>query len=418
LDIYLTHYYLYNEYNVLSAEGGIRMAVALAKCMDTMTTSAVREILKVTERPEIISLAGGLPAPELFPVEEMKIATLQVLAEAGSQALQYSTTEGFGPLRARIAGRMNRKFKTDLACDNILITSGSQQALDLSGKLFLNEGDVVLCESPTYLTAISAFRTYKPTFQEIPTDDQGMIPAELEKVLATTEKVKFIYVIPDFQNPTGRTWSLERRRQFIDIVNKYEIPVIEDNPYGELRYEGEILPAVKSMDSKGLVIMLGTFSKTLCPGLRIGWLAAGSRLIEKYIMLKQSADLHTSSLSQRQIAKYMELYDFEQHIQQLIAVYRRRRDAMLQAIAAHFGSNINYTRPQGGLFSWVELPPTINAVKLLTLSLGHQVAFVPGDSFFANRRVENTLRLNYSNMPEERIYEGIRRLAAAIRQYK
>ncbi|WP_371378138.1 PLP-dependent aminotransferase family protein [Sporomusa aerivorans] len=394
------------------------MAVALAKCMDLMTTSAVREILKVTERPEIISLAGGLPAPELFPVEEMKNVTIEVLEEAGGQALQYSTTEGFTPLRRQIAARMNRKFKTDFACENILITSGSQQALDFSGKLFLNEGDVVLCESPTYLTAISAFRVYKPTFVEVPTDDEGMIPDELEKVLASTANVKFIYVIPDFQNPTGRTWTWQRRRQFVEIINKYEIPVLEDNPYGELRFEGEILPSIKSLDTRGLVIALGTFSKTFCPGLRIGWIAADIKFIEKYIMIKQCADLHTSSMSQRQISKYMELYDFEQHIQQIIAVYRQRRDAMLDAMEQHFPSDIQYTRPQGGLFTWVELPPSINAIQLLTISLRHKVAFVPGESFFPNRHVPNTLRLNYSNMPEERIYEGIKRLAAAIRCYK
>lgn len=391
------------------------MAVTFANRMDNLKASEIREILKITQRPEVISFAGGLPAPELFPVEELSRVTAVVLKESGSQALQYSTTEGFEPLRRRIAGRMNAKFGARVTADNILITSGSQQALDFAGKLFLDAGDVVLCESPTYLAAISAFKAYQPKLIEVPTDCDGMIPDALEQILLTTPKVKFIYIIPDFQNPTGRTWSVQRRRELINIVNRFEVPVIEDNPYGELRFEGAIPPSVMSFDTQDLVIGVGTFSKTFCPGLRIGWIAAAPLFREKFVLIKQGADLHTSSLSQQAIAKYLELYDIDEHIARLVSVYKERRDAMLGAMERHFPAEASFTRPQGGLFTWVELPPHIKAAPLLNRCLAANVAFVPGDSFFPNGQVDNTLRLNFSNMPVDRIIEGIKRLAEAIK---
>ncbi|QJW47379.1 PLP-dependent aminotransferase family protein [bacterium BFN5] len=392
------------------------MAVVFAKRMNVMKASEIREILKITQRPEVISFAGGLPAPELFPIEEMKQVARIVLEESGSQALQYSTTEGFAPLRQHIAQRMNHKFNTRVHSDNILITSGSQQALDFSGKLFLNEGDIVLCESPTYLAAISAFKAYQPRFIEVPTDEDGMVIADLQQILEQHDLIKLVYIIPDFQNPTGRTWSVERRQQFIDVMSRYEIPVIEDNPYGELRFEGEIPPSIKSLDRTGNVIFVSTFSKTFCPGLRIGWIAADQNLIEKYVLIKQGADLHTSSISQREISKYLDLYDFDANIVKIVQVYRQRRNAIIDAMQNYFPDDIQFNRPQGGLFTWVELPQHVKAVELLQSCLQQDVAFVPGDSFFPNRIVKNTFRLNYSNMPEERIFEGIQRLAKAIKQ--
>ena len=339
-----------------------------------------------------------------------------MLAESGRSALQYSTTEGYEPLRRKIAERIGQKFQTKASAQQVLITCGSQQALDFTGKLFLDEGDVVLCESPTYLAAISAFRAYQPQFVEVPTDDNGMIMAALEKILATTGRVKLIYVIPDFQNPTGRTWSLERRQRLVELATRYEIPVIEDNPYGELRFEGEILPSLKSMDSAGLVIGTGTFSKTFCPGMRIGWLIAEPELIEKYVLIKQGADLCTSLRSQMEVDMFMERYDFEANLSKLIDLYRKRRDAMLGALDEMMPAGVKFTRPQGGLFLWVELPSHISAVELLRECLKRDVAFVPGDAFFPNGGVKNALRLNYSNMPEERIREGIRRLAEVIKE--
>ncbi len=385
-----------------------------AKRMEFIKASEVREILKVTENPEIISFAGGLPAPEVFPVREMAEIAAAVLAEAGQQALQYGTTEGFRPLRAIIAGRMQRIFQTGFGPDNILITSGSQQGLDLAGKVFLNEGDVVLCEQPTYLAAINAFRVFMPRFVEVPTDERGMIPEELDRLLAEHSNAKLIYIVPDFQNPSGVSWSAERRRRFMEVVNRYDIAVVEDNPYGELRFEGETLPSVQAWDRNGQVICLGTFSKTFCPGLRVGWVAAPEAILEKIILVKQSADLHTATLSQRKIAKYIETYDFDASIARIKALYKKRRDVMLQALAAEFPPAIQYTRPQGGLFIWVVLPAYINAREALVESLAQQVAFVPGGAFYPNGGMENTLRLNFSNMPEERIVEGIKRLGRVL----
>ena len=390
------------------------MSVTYASRIDSLKASEIREILKITQRAEVISFAGGLPAPELFPVEMLKKISVQVLAESGRSALQYSTTEGYEPLRRKIAERMGRKFQTQVDANQILITCGSQQALDFTGKLFLDAGDVVLCESPTYLAAISAFRAYQPRFVEVPTDDDGMVIEALEKILVTTVRVKLIYVIPDFQNPTGRTWSLSRRRQLIAVATRYGIPVIEDNPYGELRFEGEILPSLKSMDTAGLVIGTGTFSKTFCPGMRIGWLVAEPEIIEKYVLIKQGADLCTSLRSQMEVDLFMEIFDFEANLQQLIELYRKRRNAMVEALEESMPAGVTFTRPQGGLFLWVELPPHMRAVELLQECLRRDVAFVPGDAFFPNGGVKNAFRLNYSNMSEERIREGIRRLAGAI----
>ena len=391
------------------------MRMKFANRIDSLRASDIREILKITQRAEVISFAGGLPAPELFPVEEMKQISRLLMEESGRVALQYSTTEGYEPLRQKIAARIGRKFQTQASAEEVMITSGSQQALDFTGKLFLDAGDVVLCESPTYLAAISAFRAYQPEFIDVPTDDDGMIIEELERILATTDNVKLVYVIPDFQNPTGRTWSLERRRRFIETVSRYGVAVLEDNPYGELRFEGEILPSIKSMDREGLVIGTGTFSKTFCPGMRIGWLVAAPPVIEKYVLIKQGADLCTSLRNQMEIDLFMERFDFEGNLVRLTELYRQRRNAMVAALEAMMPEGVSFTRPQGGLFLWVTLPERIKAIELLKRCLEQNVAFVPGDSFFPNGGVENTLRLNYSNMPEDRIREGVARLAAAIR---
>ena len=393
------------------------MAIRFASRMENLKASEIRELLKLTEKPEIISFAGGLPAPELFPIEEMKNISRLVLEEGGQQALQYSTTEGFVPLRKEIANRMNRKFKTRVDEFNILITGGSQQGLDFSGKIFLNEGDVVLCESPSYLGAINAFKAYGANFIEVPTDENGMIIDELVEILEKNDNVKMIYVIPDFQNPTGRTWSLERRKQFMDVINRFEIPVIEDNPYGELKYEGELSVSLKSMDEKGLIIFLGSFSKIFCPGLRIGWIAAEPDILEKYIYIKQSADLQASSMAQREVAKFMETYDLDAHVEKIKDVYRIRRNLMLDTIKEYFPEGLKYTYPEGGLFTWVELPEDINARDVLVKCLKNNVAFVPGGSFFPNGGKENTFRLNYSNMTDEKIVEGIIRISKVLKDF-
>jgi len=390
------------------------MKYKYAERMSNLKASEIREILKVTQRPEVISFAGGLPAPELFPIEEIKAVNQLVLEESGSVALQYSTTEGYLPLREWIANRMNTRLGTSFEADQVLITHGSQQALDLAGKVFLDKGDVVLCESPTYLAAISAFRAYECEFVEVPTDDDGMVIEDLERILNTVKNVKVIYVIPEFQNPTGKTWSLERRKRLAEAANRHQVIVIEDNPYGELRFEGESLPSVKSFDTQGYVLCTGTFSKIFCPGYRIGWIAGEKEIIRKFVLAKQGTDLQCNTIAQMEIAKYLELYDIDEHIGKIRDVYRRRRDLAVQVMENEFPAGVTFTRPQGGLFAWVELPGEMNARDVLTLSLEQKVAFVPGGSFFPNGGHENTLRINFSNMPEDRIVEGLTRLGRIL----
>lgn len=377
--------------------------------------SEIREILKLTQQPEIISFAGGLPAPELFPIEAMKTVACKVLDENGREALQYSTTEGYAPLREKIAQRQNRM---GIRCnrDDILITSGSQQGLDFTGKIFINPGDFVLCESPSYLGAVNAFKAYQCAFKEVETDSEGMILEDLEKAILETPNVKFIYVIPDFQNPSGRTWSSERRVGLIKIANKYNLVVIEDNPYGELRFDGTGIASVKSLDTEGRVVYLGTFSKTFSPGIRIGWVCASSEILNKYILVKQSADLQTSTLAQRELSMYLDLYDFDAHIESIRTVYKKRLQVMTDAMKLYFPSAAVYEIPKGGLFVWVILPKHVDTRKILVTAIENKVAFVPGGSFYPNGGRENAMRLNFSNMPEEKIVEGIERLGKILKE--
>ncbi|NLW21757.1 MAG: PLP-dependent aminotransferase family protein [Tissierellia bacterium] len=391
------------------------MTLNYAKRMDNIRASEIRELLKLTQKPEVISFAGGMPAPELFPIEEMKKITQKVLEEKGTTALQYGPTEGYLPLREKIVERM-AKLKVDLTVDNILITSGSQQGLDFAAKVFINPGDIIVCESPSYLGAINAFKAYEPKFIEVDTDEEGMIMEDLEEVLKNNDNVKFIYVIPDFQNPSGKTWSEERRIKLVELANKYNVAIVEDNPYGELRFEGEFLPAVKHYDTEGRVIFLGTFSKIFCPGLRLGWVAADEEVLSKFILVKQGADLQSSTISQMELAQFLEEYDIDKHIEKLKEVYKRRRDLMLKTMEEEFPEDVKFTYPEGGLFTWVVLPEHINARDLAVKALEKNVAFVPGGSFFPNGGNENTLRMNYSNMDEARIVEGVKRLAQAIKE--
>jgi len=389
--------------------------VKFARRMDYLKASEIREVLKLAERSDIISFAGGLPAPELFPIEELAKVSQIVLKESGRQALQYGPTDGFEPLREKIAKRMNVfGFKT--AAENILITNGSQQGLDFSARVFLNEGDIVICESPSYLGAINAFKACMPEFVEISTDSEGMVMEDLEEVLKTRTNVKMIYVIPDFQNPSGRTWSIERRKRLIKLANEYDLPVIEDNPYGELRFEGQIPPSLKAFDTEGRVIFLGTFSKTFSPGMRIGWVIADTTILQKYNCIKQGSDLQTSTIAQREMDKFLEMYDLDTHIEKIKEVYRNRRDVMIEAIKEHFPGNISYTYPEGGLFTWVVLPEHINTREVMIKALENKVAFVPGGSFFPNGGNENTFRLNYSNMPEDKIKDGIAILGRVLKE--
>src|SRR5690348_7433507 len=382
--------------------------------------SAIRELLKITQRPEVISFAGGLPAPEVFPVERFQEACHKVLTANGSLALQYGATEGYEPLREMIAQNMAR-YGIRANVDNVLITSGSQQALDLIGKLLINSGDRVLVEAPTYLGALQAFNVYGAEYVSVPIDEDGLRTDLLEASLRSGPK--FMYILPNFQNPGGTTLSEGRRHELVLLADKYGIPIIEDDPYGQLRYEGEHLPSLLVIDRENLrrdngysignVIYLSTFSKTLAPGLRLGWIVAPGEVISKLVQLKQGADLHTSTFNQ--IVAYEVARDgfLDEHVRLIRRVYRERRDVMLEALQEFFPEECTWTRPQGGLFLWVTLPLGLYANELFKTALEENVAFVPGESFYAvpDELGERQLRLNFSNATPEKIREGIRRLA-------
>lgn len=379
--------------------------------------SEIREILKLTEKPEVISFAGGLPAPELFPVEDIKKVMNEVMEKEPYVALQYSTTEGYTPLREAILEQRLKPAGIHGSVDNILITSGSQQALDLSGKVFFNEGDVVIVEKPSYLGAINVLKTYGVKFVEVEMDDDGIIIEKLEEAINNNDNVKLIYTIPDFQNPTGRCLTVERRKALAKLAAKYKVPVIEDSPYGELMLEGDPLPPVKSFDKEGYVIYFGSFSKTFCPGFRIGWVFADSEIINKYVIMKQSSDLQTSTIDQRIVGYYMNNYNLDEHIKKIKAVYTKRKNLMISTMEEFFPKEVKFTRSKGGLFTWVELKENMDSVKLLEEALKEDVAFVPGVSFFPNGDKKNYFRLNYSNMPEDRIVEGVKRLSKVLDKY-
>ena len=390
--------------------------IKFAQRMSLLTGSEIRELLKLTARPEVISFAGGMPAMELFPVAEMKAAADKVLDSNGQAAMQYSSTEGFPRLREQIAERMGAKqgIKTD--ADHILVTSGSQVGLDFSARVFVDKGDTILLEAPSYVGAVNAFKACEPKFVSIPTDDDGMIISELKKALETEKNIKMIYVIPDYQNPSGKQWSLERRKEFMALVNEFEIPVIEDNPYGELRFEGESLPSLKALDTKGLVVYLGTFSKVLAPGYRLGWVCADDEILEQYNHMAQAANLQASTISQMETAQFLDDNDLDEHIAKLLPVYDKRRKCMLDTLEANLPEGCSYTRTKGGLFTWVVLPEFINAKDFQMKTIEKNVAFVPGGGFYPNGGMDNTLRLNYSAMPEDRIEKGIKILCECIKE--
>lgn len=380
-----------------------------------LKASEIREILKLTTQPEIISFAGGLPAPEFFPIEELKKVDAEILEKEGMQAVQYGTTEGYLPLREKIAEHMKTAFGVDCSAEELMITSGSQQGLSLLSQIFLDPDDVVLVESPTYLGAINAFTLQHPRFIEVPTDEQGIIPEALEKILQEHGKaVRLMYVIPEFQNPTGITWTEERRNAFMKVVGAYDFPIIEDDPYGELRYDGEKMKALKSLDTKGQLIFLGSFSKIFMPGLRLAWMAASPEILDKAVKLKQAVDLQSSSFAQRQAYYYMKRYDINEHVRNLVQVYGKRRTLMCETMKQYFPQGVTFTYPEGGLFTWVTLPEGMDATALMPKVLAEKVAYVPGGPFYPHGGHRNHFRLNYSNMPEDRIVEGVKRLAAVL----
>jgi 2-aminoadipate transaminase len=383
-------------------------------------------LLKITQHPEVISFAGGLPAPDVFPVARFQEACRKVLELNGHQALQYGASEGYEPLREMIARHIAR-YGIKAKAENVVITSGSQQALDLIGKLLINPGDRILVEAPTYLGALQAFNVYGADYVAVQSDDDGLRTELLEEPLRTGPK--FMYVLPNFQNPGGTTLSEGRRHQLVLLADKYGIPIIEDDPYGQLRYEGEHLTPLVVLDRENLrrddgysignVIYLSTFSKTLSPGLRLGWIVAPGDVIAKLVQLKQGADLHTSTFGQMVAYEVARDNFLDEHVKLIRKVYHERRDVMLEALKKYFPTEVTWTHPHGGLFLWVTLPEGMDCNKLFEAALKENVAFVPGDCFYAGNFAKEGcrhLRLNFSYGQPEQIREGIRRLSVAIKQ--
>jgi 2-aminoadipate transaminase len=390
-----------------------------------MGSSAIREILKITQQPDIISFAGGLPAPELFPAQRIAEVTQKLLADHGPEALQYSTTEGYPPLREMIVHRLGR-YGIHCTIDNVLITAGSQQALDLIGKVMLNSGDRVIVEEPTYLGALQAWNAYQVDYVTVPTDDEGMRTDALEERLKADD-AKFIYALPNFQNPSGITMPRARREALVRLSDEYNVPIVEDDPYGQLRFEGENEVPLIALDAQnrpggddeclttGNVIYLGTFSKTLCPGFRVAWMVAPQGVITHMVQAKQGADLHTGTLVQMVAHETAGDGFLDRHVQELRKVYRERRDLMLNLMEELFPPGVTWTYPKGGLFLWVRLPEGMDSARLLEKAVKNKVAFVPGQPFYSSGKGENTLRMNFSNAQPEQIEEGIKRLATVIK---
>ncbi|HZT00625.1 MAG TPA: PLP-dependent aminotransferase family protein [Terriglobales bacterium] len=392
-----------------------------------LKSSAIRELLKFTQRPEVISFAGGLPAPEVFPAERFQEACQKVLQEKPHLALQYGATEGYEPLREMVARHIAR-YGIKAKSENVLITSGSQQALDLIGKLLINPGDRVLVEAPTYLGALQAFNVYGADYVSVPSDDDGLRSDLLEDPLRSGPK--FMYVLPNFQNPGGTTLSEGRRHELVLLADKYGIPIVEDDPYGQLRYEGEHLTPLVVLDRENLrrdqgysignVLYLSTFSKTLAPGLRLGWIVAPPDVIAKLVQLKQGADLHSSTFVQMVAYEVARDNFLDEHVKIIRSVYRERRDVMLDALSRYFPPEVTWTKPMGGLFLWVTLPAGADADKLFEAAIRENVAFVPGDCFYApnghSDEGRRHMRLNFSAAAPDQIREGIRRLSIAVKE--
>jgi len=375
--------------------------------------SAIAEILRVISQPGMISLAGGLPAPETFPKEIIKSLASHVIEKYDSTAFQYGPTEGLKPLRESLVGFLTER-SVSASYENIGIVSGSQQFLDLIARAFINPGDYIAVESPTYIGAVDAFLPYQPKFLEIETDNDGIIPSDLEKKLKQ-KNVKFLYLIPTFQNPTGKSMSNERREKIASIIKKYNLLTIEDDPYGNLRYRGNSLKPLQSF-SPNNTVYLSTFSKILSPGLRIGFYVAPKEVFHLINAAKQTSDLHTNSFSQLIAAEYIIGGDFKNHLPNIVKIYGKRQNAMFTALDKFFPKNFIWTKPDGGMFLWVEGPSDFDSLKTYWKAVENKVAYVPGQYFFVKKgKGRNTFRLNFTNVSEEKIFEGVERLAQVIK---
>jgi 2-aminoadipate transaminase len=391
------------------------MEKLFSKRMQNVKPSEIRVLLKLNQYPDVFSYGSGNPNADMFPIEKLSEVFSEVILERGKEALQYSVTEGYLPLREKLVARMNA-MGVSCGVENLLIIQGAQQGLDLVAKMFLDEGDSIIVEDPTFAGAIPVFNPYFPEYNCIPVDSHGMQIDELERQLEAHRNVKFIYTVPDFQNPTGVTLSLDRRKKMVELASKYDVMIVEDSPYREIRYEGNTLPTIKSFDKTGHVIYIGSFSKILCPGVRTGWMVSTPELTDKLIQLKMAADTQNSTLNMFAIDRFIEKYDLDEHINSMKGTYKYRRDLLMNAIESELPSCVKYSNPQGGLFIWLTFPEHIDATDLMyNHSLPDaRVAYVPGEAFFAKTKKKNYCRISYSAMNEDRIYEGMRRLGKIL----
>ncbi|WPK11663.1 PLP-dependent aminotransferase family protein [Lysinibacillus louembei] len=372
-------------------------------------SSFIRNILKVTEADDVISFAGGLPNPISFPLDDMHTSIDRAMKQHGAKLFQYASTQGYLPLRQYIANKYNRRYGLQIDADDILLTTGSQQALELLAKVLINKGDGIIIEEPGYLGAIQAFTLAEPTFYPVTLEQDGLNLEQLEQALQQPN-VKFIYTVPNFQNPTGLTYSLEKRQQVYELIARHDVILVEDDPYGELRFEGEHLPYIGAGKLENSVL-LGSFSKIVTPGMRLGFIITKNKELLQHIeTAKQATDLHTNVFSQYVIADYLLNNDIEQHIQKIKDLYKAQSDAMLQAMATYFPAHVSYTKPEGGMFIWATMNDGRSAMDVFNKAMDQKVAFVPGNPFYVNPGNVNTMRLNYTNSTPEIIEEGIKRL--------
>lgn len=383
-----------------------------------MKASAIRELLKVIKSGEIMSMAGGMPNPKSFPIDMIKNITHHILDERGTEALQYGTTSGYIRLREALAERLKGKFNIDASPENIIITAGSQQGLFLIGRVFINRRDPIILGAPTYLAALTAFKQFNPTFVDVPLDEQGMDIQKLELTLEDMgEPPKLLYTVPTFQNPTGVTLSLERRTRLLELASKYGFLIVEDGPYNELRYKGEDIDPLKSMDTNGRVLFLGTFSKVLAPGFRLGWIVANKEFIRKIEIAKQSVDLCTNVFSQHIACEYIESSRMDEQVEKIRGLYKKKRNIALEALETYMPEGVKWTTPQGGMFLWVTVPAYIDTKAIFEDARKNKVAYVPGESFYPNKPEKNTMRINYTYLDDEEIPKGIKRIAETTKKH-
>jgi 2-aminoadipate transaminase len=391
------------------------MTVAYSTRMQGYGSDFIKEMFAAARNPDLISFAGGAPAPELYPLEAFRAASDKAFEEWGRTMLAYDGAEGILPLREIIANERMANMGVNVRPEDIRILSGSQQGIDFAARLFIDEGDTIVCEYPTYLGALNSFGAFHPSYVSVPMDDNGMIMEELEKTLIANPQAKLIYTVPEFQNPTGITLAGDRRKRMVELAEEHDVIIIEDSPYYEIRFEGDNIPAIKSFDTKGdRVIYLGSFSKTLCPGIRLGWACANFEILDRYRVMKEASDFQASTVTQYQVATFLRDNSLDELLNESRRVYKNRRDAALAAIREFFPDNVQYTVPQGGYFIWLTVPG-INSTEMFLPAVNDiGVAYVPGESFFAGAEQTCNIRLSYSQMSEEKIHEGIARLAKLL----